>query len=1398
MDLAFQFSTSDLDPFTMYSFQVVAENGAGNVTSIPTVVTTLHGLPSMFGEPSATVISATEIAISWNPPLELNGELFGYQVYRDGEPLLSELTSALTFVERGLSPFTEYSYFVEICASGGCLNSSSVSNMTFEALLEMASDLVASNVQARSLVLAWEEPGLPNGEITEYIVTLLDTSTEVFRGLNLTTTLPDLIPFTDYSFQLMTCNSIGCVASNVTRVRTSEADPEGLDAPVLRNLTSTSVAIRWTAPAQPNGLIATYVLRRGDASFPDNSTIIFQGLEFSFNDLTLLADTLYFYTVEAVNGEGSFMSSPSFFRTVPDLAEDIEPPVLVVRGATEIAVTWSPPGRPNGEISAYMLYMDDEVVFTSLTLSYVATNLVPFTSYMFFVEVCNQAGCASSIAVSATTEQALAAGVTPPTLTVLSPTAVRVSWAPPTQPNGNISQYQIRRRILNMPLTESIQQFISNPGPDDELSFPNSALTPFTSYEYRLRVTNGAGSVLSEWVMVQTSEDIPTGLSLPMFSDGAIAARNVTATWAMPTSLNGIILRYVLEYRLAIDPVTFGPGEIVTALEVPANVTVAMATGLSPVTEYEFRVVAINSAGRGVGPFEVVLTREDIPEGVQPIVVEQRTGSTLLLTWSPPLVPHGVVSEYRILLDGATVYRDSALTYTVPRLQPFTSYSIQLAACTSIGCAFGRVQSATTAEVSPAGLIPPSLANLAGTTVRVSWSPPAQPNGIITRYEVSRRLVTDPPATDPPAVAEVVFSSSDASNLAYTDDSVRPATSYEYSVSASNMAGRMESSFARITTPEAAPEGLTPPSVTPVNASTIQVSWLPPSWPNGVIISYQVFRMGGGSGLQNMSAFSTSDAAVRSFSDGNLMPFTAYSYTLQACTAADCSLSTPGITTTGEATPTDLRPPTLTALSETSISIAWEGPGSPNGIVTRYTLVILPPQINVVVVVQETTELSRTISNLLPFTNYTVGLEACNSAGCISSNNVVTTLESIPQFTSPPVAAVVNSTALRVTWAEPAIPNGVIILYELRRNGTLVYSNSERSFVDAQLSPNTFYSYMLRAFTAAGAGDMSAVSDAVSTPPDTPEGVTPPSLQATSSTSITAMWVEPAMPNGEIQRYVLLLDGISAFEGIAFQFNVNGLSAFTSYRFQLMVCTTTCATSATANITTLEATPTGQAPPTVLEIVGNTQIVEIAWFPPPMPNGIITRYELERRQTSSQATPTEFVSVFSGPGLSYIDNDPSLRPTTSHEYRVTSFNSVGSSTSDAMSVTLSEAVPVGVATPTSTGITSTSIVVVVARPPDTPNGVIANYSLLVNDTRVQTIPSMETEFTVTGLRFFTEYHFVIEACTSGGCGVSEGVTLKTGEATPTELSAPAATATSPREIQISWRAPEQPNGIIIR
>ena len=1378
--LTFQHMAMNLSPFTRYGFEVYAINGGGNVSSGVTLVTTDEARPTFVDAPTVTVVSATVIELSWREPEEVNGVLLGYNVSRNNDQFLN-LVSFTTYTDSNLEPFTEYTYVVEACTNAGCTSSMSVSNTTLEALPEMVSEPTFLEVQARSLVITWEVPGQGNGIITQYVLYQIDdveNSTVLSDGLGRMVSLDDLIPFTTYSFYVDTCNSVGCTSSPVVSVTTLQAPPESVSAPTLRNLTSTSAHIEWVPPEFSNGVITNYTIRRGtDETTP---VIVFEGLAFSYDDPGLIANTLYSYTVTATSGGGSTESAPSYIQTIADLASGIVPPTVTVLGPTSIRVTWAPPEFPNGDISLYILYMDNIAVYSGLDFEYSREDLTPFTNYTFYYEVRNQAGSAGSISVTGRTDAAEPQGLAPPTLVVLGSSAIRVEWQPPSQPNGIISEYRIRRRLFDNPPTEFIH-FVTQDS--SVMVFQNSGLEPYTRYQYRLEVFNQAGSTLSEFSDAITEEDIPDGVIPPNILSSNIFARNLTATWSAPTQPNGVISGYRLEYRLLLDPITNLPGEIATAAETPASVIRATAVGLLPVTTYEFRVAATNGAGDGFSRWEVVTTAEDIPEGITDIVVESRTSTSLTLSWGVPDRSNGEIREYILLLDGEIEHQTQLTTYEVTRLAPFTTYSLQLGACTSAGCAYGLVQLAGTTEAPPVGQATPTVTALSPRRVVITWEPPAQANGIITLYEILRQQEESTPF--------VILSTSDTVTREYVDTSVLPATMYGYSIAASNSAGRAVSEYKTLTTPEAAPEGITAPVLAVTSSSSIDVRWSPPSQPNGIISQYQVFREGGGQ--LNVSVYVGQN---RQFSDDNLAPFTEYSYILQACTSGGCDFSPSATATTLEALPEGFDDSSVQAspLTSTSVRVSWIEPLLPNGIILHYRVVVSDGLSSIEIV---RSDLSTDVTNLQPYTDYTVTVDACNSIGCAEGTAVVTTLEAVPQFIAAPILQALNPTTVNVQWEEPARPNGVIVSYILRRDGLTITEGNIRRYNDTNLPPNQGYSYTVQAFTAVGGSEQSP-SSLIQTPPDTPEDISPPILTVLGSDSILAEWEVPGQPNGEIQNYILNVNGTVVFQSPSvLEFRVEGLAPFTIYQFKVDVCTTTCGNSSSVTERTGEATPTGQAPPRVSAPFQNTTVLAV-WEPPTEPNGIITLYQLSRRLVPGG----DYILVHSGSEAEFRDSGEDLRPAMVYEYQVTSSNSVGSITSDSRSVTLPDAPPEDIPAPAISDITSTSLTVT-ATPPATPNGELTSYVLYQNGTILleEVLGGQDSAvvFSVSGLLPFTLYVYRIEVCTVGGCGSSNEVVIRTSEDVPRGFDVPPAGVTlSARSILVTWSPPSQPNGIITR
>lgn len=119
----------------------------------------------------------------------------------------------------------------------------------------------------------------------------------------------------------------------------------------------------------------------------------------------------------------------------------------------------------------------------------------------------------------------------------------------------------------------------------------------------------------------------------------------------------------------------------------------------------------------------------------------------------------------------------------------------------------------------------------------------------------------------------------------------------------------------------------------------------------------------------------------------------------------------------------------MTAVSETSLSIEWEKPTIPNGILRYYLVSVTSiPEVTVDVNV-----FNYTMTGLSSFVEYTVIVSACTEGGCKKSSPVkARTLSSPPKQQLPPTAEYTSNTSLKVRWDEPVSPNGPIKSYILK------------------------------------------------------------------------------------------------------------------------------------------------------------------------------------------------------------------------------------------------------------------------------------------------------------------------------------------------------------------------------
>ena len=253
----------------------------------------------------------------------------------------------------------------------------------------------------------------------------------------------------------------------------------------------------------------------------------------------------------------------------------------------------------------------------------------------------------------------------------------------------------------------------------------------------------------------------------------------------------------------------------------------------------------------------------------------------------------------------------------------------------------------------------------------------------------------------------------------------------------------------------------------------MQLTWLPPERPNGRVLYYLIHRDGA----------VVANATDTAYTDSNLDAFTTYLYAIEAVNRAGSVTSDALPIRTSEAPPEGIPAPQLAAINSTTVSAAWLAPDEPNGIISRYELLVVtaggqPLDPAMLAHAGPGTQLSATVFNLQPFTDYGFVVQACTLGGCNTGpQGTVTTGEAAPDVQPPPNATTLSSTSIQITWSAPAVPNGVLTHFQvlLRESpftgsGTVVFNvtAAERSVVVEGLSPDTEYEFAVQSFTAAG------------------------------------------------------------------------------------------------------------------------------------------------------------------------------------------------------------------------------------------------------------------------------------------------------------------------------------------
>ncbi|XP_077411580.1 receptor-type tyrosine-protein phosphatase F isoform X13 [Vanacampus margaritifer] len=566
-------------------------------------------------------------------------------------------------------------------------------------------------------------------------------------------------------------------------------------------------------------------------------------------------------------------------------------------------------------------------------------------------------------------------------------------------------------------------------------------------------------------------------------------ATSVTLTW--DSGNPEPVSYYMIQYRAKASDNGFQEVEGVATTRYSIG-------GLSPYSEYEFRVMAVNNIGRGA-PSEPVATRtgEQAPSS-PPLRVQARmlSATTMLVQWDPPEEPNGHIRGFRIYYSSDHTAPlsawhkhntdDSSLT-TISGLTPDITYSLRVLGFTSVG------------DGPPSEVL----------QVKTQQGVPSQPSGFVAETELDTRVLLSWlwPLQDPIIKYELQYWEAGTDNKihvtfdpagSYAVDGLKPDTVYRFSLAARSEMGlgvytqAIEARTAQ-SMPGAPPRKL---EAEAVNSTAIRVTWKPPlqSKQHGQIRGYQVaytlVENGEPRGQPNIldvvlaeEQFNITEFTEHEAFITGLQSETTYSIAVAAYTTrGDGPRCKPKLVTTTGAVPGKPTMMISATMGNTAL-IQWQPPKEMVGELMGYQLQYKRTDDDTYTSRElRSTDDHYTVTGLHKGATYIFRLSARNRAGVGEAyTKEIGTPEDVPSgFPLNLQVTGLTQSSTQLTWEPPLLAerNGKIVYYVVVYRDINSQQNSTNRTADSRmtilgLNPDTTYDIRVQAYTSKGAGPLS-------------------------------------------------------------------------------------------------------------------------------------------------------------------------------------------------------------------------------------------------------------------------------------------------------------------------------------
>ncbi|XP_032309657.1 Down syndrome cell adhesion molecule-like protein Dscam2 isoform X10 [Drosophila ananassae] len=339
---------------------------------------------------------------------------------------------------------------------------------------------------------------------------------------------------------------------------------------------------------------------------------------------------------------------------------------------------------------------------------------------------------------------------------MISSRSVNLKWQPKTLGTGDVSKYLVEFREADPLFVEQWQQVEVKDPPTFNAMIEN--LKPATRYAFRVIAEGSAGrSAPSQELIVRTEPQRPAGPPLNL-SARPLSSTELLISWVapLPELRHGDIQGYNVGYKLANSGNTAYNFTSVSGDGDGGNGELLLS-GLAKFQRYNVVVQAFNQVGPGpLSEPATSQTMEDVPSrSPEDVRCAALSSQSLQVSWQPPPIYHtnGLLQGYKLIFepiiddiqpskDEVESRKTTALTMVLTGLRKYTNYSIQVLAHTRMGDGvLSKPLYCHSEEDVPEAPADIKVVVSSSQSLYISWLPPTEPNGVITKFSLYTRVV---------------------------------------------------------------------------------------------------------------------------------------------------------------------------------------------------------------------------------------------------------------------------------------------------------------------------------------------------------------------------------------------------------------------------------------------------------------------------------------------------------------------------------------------------------------------------------------------------------------------------------------------------------------------------------